>query len=670
MADKKFNILELKEESKTWRTVLIDKMSAEEKDLFLKRKMAVDMYLEGQALKNITKVTGIHRTEPSRFILRCRKLDEFGIPFGYPALIPYKRQNEYIRRESLSDTGNKGLSGAFRTLINLYPGLNDFIINTYFGKSKMPKEKNITPKLTHTKFLAECRNLGITESDYPFTTNDLGQRAMYRYLKELEDEYSNNAIYRYGDNAVQKHNSVGSGNINSMPVTRPFSVVQMDGHKIDCIMTVKIMTPEGDIQSLPISRIWLLTAIDVATRTILGHHITINTEYNRFDVLKCIKNTIEPKVRMIFTIEGLRYPESGGYHSEYIPEAGWALFDEIMLDNALAHLSKDVMGQLTEYLKCTVNFGPVATPERRGIIERFFETIETRGFHRLVSTTGTGINDPRRKNAESDAIKFEIKYEDIIEITEVLIAQYNNTPHESLNGFTPLEIMKQRMDRGLTPRFLPYDYRNNFEILSFTDIRTVTGSMETGRRPYISYMNVEYRSEVLSKSYSLIGEKLIIKINPKDLRFLQAYFDDGTEFDLLIASGKWSKTKHSLKDRQRINAFINYNKIKLTQFDDPIDMYHKKLIKDSLTQKKERNTLLDLEKSTDKKQDFTPKENPPVPIKKAEDKGNCIQDECNSKTEMNTNPLHVNPAIANKALLSNDDLRELFKNKNKKAKLL
>lgn len=654
MAVKKFNIIKLKEESKEWTTVLTENMEPTLKKIFENRKLAIDMYLNGNSIEDISNATNLSRSEPTRLLERCIKLDECGRPYGYTALIPYKRQNKYTRKQDInnSNSNSKGLAGAFTCLLETYPELDDFIKSTYFAKKNSPKEKNITPIILHEKFLKECIKVGVKEIDYPFTTNDLAQRSLYRYLKALEEEKSNLSIFRYSDNAIQKFHSVGTGQKMSMPVTRPFAQVQLDGHKIDCIMTVKIKTIEGDYELLPISRMWLLTVIDVATRTIIGYYITLNTEYDRFDVLKCIKNSIRPKEKIKFTIDGFRYPDNEGFHSLAIPSARWTLFDEIMLDNAMAHLAKDVVGKITEYLKCSLNFGPVATPERRGLIERFFETLETRGYHRLVSTTGTGINDPKRKNAEKDAIKYEILYSDIIELTEVLIAQYNNMPHESLNGFSPLQIMKQRIERGLVPRFLPEKYREDFSILSFISTRKVRGTIESGRRPYISYLNVEYRSDILSKAFSLIGRTLLLKINPEDLRFIEAYYEDGTEFGMLTATGKWANTKHSLKDRLRINQYIKAKKIKLTQFDDPIDIYHKNLIESSLKHKQDRNKLIEFEKSIKTEQKI---------------QNNAVQkDNETTKQDIKSEVKEFN----NNKLMSNDDLKELFKDKKKKAKLL
>ena len=52
-----------------------------------------------------------------------------------------------------------------------------------------------------------------------------------------------------------------------------------------------------------------------------------------------------------------------------------------MLDNAKSHLAGHTVNKIVDELKCSINFGSVATPETRGIIERFFGGLETRGFH-------------------------------------------------------------------------------------------------------------------------------------------------------------------------------------------------------------------------------------------------------------------------------------------------
>lgn len=176
-------------------------------------------------------------------------------------------------------------------------------------------------------------------------------------------------------------------------------------------------------------------------RVIIGYSLSTNENYTQTDVLNAIKNTIQPHQRLEFKKHRFDYAENGGFPSKAIPEAEWAVFDTVILDNAKSHLSHNVVKKLTEDLKCAVNFGAVATPETRGIIERFFRTLETSGFHRIPSTTGSNMQDTKRKNPEKERVKYQITYEDIEEMMEYFIADYNNSSHSALENQTPSIIM-------------------------------------------------------------------------------------------------------------------------------------------------------------------------------------------------------------------------------------
>jgi len=585
---KNIDLILLQTERNYWKTVEESCLNENDLIIFRKRKKVVDMYIDGYTISEICRETGIIGTsEPKRLLSKCISPDEYGNYNGYTALIPYiRKMKTYTRTKEQNIFYSKnGNSGMFNQLLQEYTELKLYIDNLYFGKILSVLEKNITPQTIHKKFLVKCRALGIKEYEYPFTVKSKAKRSIYIYLKTLGIENPSKIHNRLDVNATEKMNDVGIGHPLSMPEIRPFSVVQIDGHKLDCITTLEVRTPSGDTETKIIQRFWLLTLIDVATRTILGYHITIESAYDRFDILKCIKNAIVPKTPMYFHINGLEYPENNGFHSIAIPETEWAVFDELMLDNALAHLSKDVIKQVTNYLNATVNFGPVATPERRGIIERYFQTFESRGFHRIVSTTGTGITDPRRRGAEKDAIKYQITFDKLIEITEVLIAQYNNTPHNANNGFTPLEVMKQRINKGLLPNYLEEEKRRNFMLNYITVTRKVRGKLGTGRRPYIAFEGAEYRSDVLSKSFSLVGRTLTLKFNPDDIRTCKSYFEDGTEFCDLRVVGQWRNFAHSLDQRNAANAMLNEKKLKGNDFIDPIEKLEEHLNNESFKKK-------------------------------------------------------------------------------------
>ena len=591
-----FNLELLREERKLWHTVEESQLNTDDKLRYNMRKRAVDMYIEGYTISQIIKYTGIKgKSEPKRLLLRCISCNEYGQCLGYTALLSYKHIRNTNQRKKelpvLTYNSNMLSTGMFSLLLSNYPELREYINNLYFGREKSTLEKCISTKYIHRKFLKKCTQLGIKEYEYPFNTKFNGMRSLYTYISNLKVNNPNKISSRLSKDAYEKLTSTGIGYVQLMPEIRPFAVVQIDGHKIDCIATIEITTPQGDKERKTIQRFWLLTLIDVATRTILGYHLTIEAAYDRFDVLKCLQNAIEPKKLRKFTIPELDYPDNTGFHSLAIPESQWAVFDELMLDNALAHLSNDVINKVTTYLNAAVNYGPVAAPERRGIVERFYQTLESRGFHRVVSTTGTGITDPKRRNAERDAIKYAITFEHIEELTEVLIAQYNNTAHNANNGFSPLEIMRQRMAKGLIPNYLEEEKREAFMLNYITVTRKINGKLGTGRRPYVTFEGADYRSDTLSKSFQLVGKTLILQFNPDDIRVCKSFFADGSEFCDLCVIGKWNNHPHSLDQRKSINKLLREKKLKDNVFIDPIQSYDKYLSEESNKSKRARNKL-------------------------------------------------------------------------------
>lgn len=608
MANKQCNLAKLYEQRKEWKTVNVECLTDTDKQRYLSRKLAVDMYINGKALKEIEVVTNIKPTKYLALVKKCLQLDEHGLMLGYTALIPYKHLKKYERKQEVKDN-SLNYAGALSQLFDKYPSLKERTDDLFLQRDKTILEKNMKPIIIYDKFLNQCKELGIKENEYPFNTSNLGKRSFYEYLKDLEKRMANEAIYRYHKNSIQKFNSTGIGMVTNYERLRPYSKVQIDGHKVDLEATIRIEDENGDVCYVPIKRFWLLTLIDVATRTILGYHLTIKDEYDRFDILLCIKNAIEPRKRMTFTIPRFQYPEGGGYPSFEINETKWAVFDEIELDNALSHHSQLAVSKITEYLNAAMSFGPVSTPERRGIIERFFGVLEEKGYHRVVSTTGSNINDARRKQSEEDAVKFQITFQEIVELTEVLIANYNLTSNSMLKGFSPLEIMKQRIERGLQPSLLEDDKQIDFALLQYSETRQVRGSIKTGRRPYIQFEEAEYRSDELSYDYNLIGKKITVLINPEDLRTLIAYKEDGTEIGKLYVVGKWSNTPHTLKQRKEITRFFRMNHIALGPFDDPVSIYHDYLQYKAKDNKSARNKLGHLQNTIGNSKNFDTKNN-------------------------------------------------------------
>ncbi|MGC6588815.1 hypothetical protein ACPV3A_28200 [Paenibacillus sp. Dod16] len=586
---------------KNWASVLEDALIPDKKEIFLKRKRAIDLYFDEESLDVIKNETGVVRSELYRFLERCFTLDPNGQEWGYRALIPRKRVE------------NEEESGPFQLFLAKYPTIKDHIDEWFLNR----KRKNLQPikglKEIHADFVRLCRESNIPSSEYPMNTKTVSRQSLYRYLKSLEAMNFYQASKRYGDEGARKIKSDPSKRNTATPqIYRPYQRVQFDGHRIDAMFTIHFTTPIGDQITEILERLWLLAIIDEPTRAILGYHISYGAEYSSYDVLKCIENAIIPWKPIQFSISGISYPKGAGFPSGLIEQAKWAVWDEFLVDNGQANLATIVKKTITEKVGAHMNPGPVEMPERRGIIERFFKKLEENGFHRFPNTTGSNPDDPRRRDPEKNARRFDITVKDLEEITEVIIADYNNTPHHALYGLTPLEAMRQRMEKGLPVRYLKEEYRDEYTFVSLKITRKVNGSIKHGRRPYINYEGAEYTNEILARMFDLAGEQLHLVVNINDLRYVKAFFEDGSEFGILTASGKWGLTPHTLQMRKQINKLKNDRILEFGYNDDPVQIYLNYLSEKATTNKKDRNKLAAAQKH---QKDFEdkPLQNPTEP---------------------------------------------------------
>lgn len=559
----------------SWPTVNIERLSENDRQTYNTRRQALEMYFHNIKHIEIERKTGIHRNEVSRLIKRCLEHDEHGVPWGYRALIPRKRISTY-QREELPEQGVNA-TGAFNLLLNTYPVIKERVDYLFYKKKSRSASDPITRgKDIHKAFIKECRKVGLkAPSDYPFNQKELGRRSLYTYLNKLEKQDIDRASERLSADAANLLKITGTGQ-GYRQIIRPYEQVQFDGHKIDLHAVLVLRTPEGDEIFTLIDRIWLLVIFDVGTRCILGSHVCFNREYSSADVLHCIRNSVVPWSPKTLTIPDLRYPADGGYPSAVIEGTQWALWDEILYDQAKANLSLIVKDRLKQVIKCRVNPGKVGFPIKRTHIERWFGLFEENGFHRLPSTTGSHPNDPRRTDPAKLAKKHRITVQHVEELIDVMIADYNGTESEGVNFMTPLEAMKSRL-QSYTVNQMPEEQRNDIAFLTMRTTREVKGDIKKGRRPFIQYENVRYTSALLVRSPGLVGKKLDIMVNIDDLRIVRAFLPDGSELGKLKATGKWGNSPHTLQVRREIFRLKRKKLLRFTEYDDPIEVYHRYL---------------------------------------------------------------------------------------------
>ncbi|HEX8286833.1 MAG TPA: hypothetical protein VF556_02490 [Pyrinomonadaceae bacterium] len=595
-----------------WPIVDSSILNEDVRSKYLKRESAISAYLAGVQIKSLCEQFQITRSEVYRLVKRCILEHPDGKIWGFRALVPFSRQTGYWRLKEATGRSRSvhgGKSGCLTQLFQRHNEIQQLVDDLFLKKIRagIIHEARISVKSLHKRFLVACREAGIGGNEYPFTTKHRGRVSLTKYLKSLAlREQTRFTRVRHGENAATLLKSHGMGETSLQRPSRPYQRVEFDGHKLDLFCTIDVRSPFGAVIQRPIDRLWLLVIIDCYSRCILGYHLSFNREYSSEDVLLCIKNALtrwEPKK---LSIPSLIYPDNAGLPSGLMKEAEGALWDEFACDNAKANLSNRVREKLTSIVGCAVNPGPVGTPVRRPLVERFFKTLEQNGFHRLSSTTGSNHKDSRRNQPEKAALRDGITLSHIEQLIDVLIADYNATEHSGVGYQAPLETMKYFFDSDeIMPRRLLNHQQTKLSLLGIEAIRVVRGNSSNGRRPFINYEGERYSNDILGRSSDLIGTKLILRIDPDDGRYMLAFLPNGQEFGVLTARGVWGHVPHTLEQRRVCMALRNDGVIKYTSGQDPIHVLNDYLERQALSSKKARRNLANFrQKSKQNKQEI------------------------------------------------------------------
>ena len=554
------------------------------RDIYRSRCAALDAYVSGERIETIETQHGVARSTLARMIRRAQRAHADGSVWGYRALVPHARVKAYER--SLAPTAlvhtKAGNAGAFAQLLQRHPSLEVHLRRELSRRRVQLKGVGEHARLANFKavsqrFLQACRELGLKPSDYPFNQKDKSVRTLARtlraWLRDRFDDAAHAAGARFKPSSALRH-------LPERGSDQAFDTVEFDAHKMDLRLKVIDVDPLGVERIFEIERVWLLAIIDVATRCILGYTLCLQRECSRYDVIATLRHALTPAEIPRISLPGLSLMPTGGLVSQAVPATRHACWRQIRLDNARAHLATTSLDVVCETLGCMADFGPAYEPDDRPFIERFFGTLTKTLSRRLPG----GIEDKpalssKRLRALAKDLLLVVTVHELQELLDATVWNYHGTPHSGLGGLTPLERMSQQVQgvgqAAIALRKLPEPLRERLELLHDPYACSVRGNVGRGERPYISFMHVRYTSEQLARRSDLIGKKLRIYFDAKDIRTLRAFTQDGHPLEDLLASGPWRHEAHSLRLRQEVFKAKRDKKLTFALGESPIDAFVK-----------------------------------------------------------------------------------------------
>jgi transposase InsO family protein len=215
----------------------------------------------------------------------------------------------------------------------------------------------------------------------------------------------------------------------------------MDAHKLDGRFVVMMPQIDGGWSPRLIHRLWVIVLLDVVSRAVIGYHLSLRLEVNKEDVIAAIKNALTRWTRRELTFGDHAYSDESALPSGHNERYVSLCWNETSVDGALAETCKTVKDKLRDVVGSTmmdpsVGFAQRRSKDDRPFIESFFKTLGSRGLQRMSNTTGAKVQDKGGRDPAKVAVMSEFQWEYAAELLDVLIANYNATPHSGL-GYRP-----------------------------------------------------------------------------------------------------------------------------------------------------------------------------------------------------------------------------------------
>ena len=268
----------------------------------------------------------------------------------------------------------------------------------------------------------------------------------------------------------------------------PLQVVEIDHTRLD----LNVVDPD---RTVLLGRPWLTVAIDRFTRMIVGVYIGFEPP-SIYSVSQCLKNVIKPKTWM-----QKRWPEMSGRWEAY----GVPIL--VLVDNG-AEFKSGSFQETAANLDITIRLAPVKVPEYKGMVERFFRTIEEACLSGLPGRTFSNTKARGAYDAQKAAT---LTLEDFTKYFHFwMLAEYVWKTHSEIMAVPAIRWREAK--RTWSPA-VPPSMQDLDVMLGRRDEATLTKTGVVFKK--IRYSSIEL--EALYRAYRKQNRKVILKVDDGDL---------------------------------------------------------------------------------------------------------------------------------------------------------
>lgn len=559
------------EESKDWPKAAFQHLPKDRQDIYKRNRDAVVAIRDSSStVAEAAKAHKMSRDEIYRIVDRAATKHPDGALWGWRAFVPYSAVGTYTREKELPSSGKFGYAGAFGALLAKYPTLVSWIETNFFrsGPDGSLVRKTSVKKLNRA-FLTEVRKLykedGLDPANhYPLNKRHSGGRSLAEYVRKMaETKLAKHALADTPEIAALLNRRMVEG--QQLVATRPYEIVQADGHELKLAVKLKIKRPDGTKVELIVPRLWLIVFMDVYSRAILGYTVVPYENYNASDVLTGAAAALYGTPDRFPRMEGSEYPGKS-LPVDFEPKLAGACWDILSFDNAMAHLAAAVGAKMIDVVNCAICRGMPGVPEFRAYIERAFKRIQEDGGLAHLAASRYGGRDVNPKQA--------INLEFLLPLIDAVIWEYNfETVTEANYGRTPYEALLEARD-DLLLRKVGADCWGRAHFTTRQVTKTVRGNVKEGHPPYVEFHGARYSGKVLLERPDLIGKRVIFEYDEDDVLWGRIYTEKGHELGRVKAGGsRWGRRPHSLRLRLHIIQMIEDRLLKVPEGQDAISAW-------------------------------------------------------------------------------------------------
>lgn len=523
------------EQLQDWFRPDLSTVKVEFVDRFQRRCAALTAVLTGaMSLTRAAEANGLCRRRLKRMAKLAPQLARDGHPFGYRVCVPW---GIYERGEDNTDDARMPAAAqphAMRKLLRAQPTIAAWVEG--FTMKLPPGRPPKAFERLFAKIVGELKRLDQHEF-YPLNQPDQGRRALLRHLRKVHiDDITVPTLDEMGPAPTVLADAFRG---------RSFDRSEFDAHSLDIEAELGVVLPNGGVVKRRITKMWFLCEVEIESRAILAWTLRVGRGYNNLDLASCVARALHPWTRRELTIPGLEYAPDAGMPNSIPGDRGRRRARCIALDNAKAHHSISFEDAMARAHGAILYFGRAHAPRSRPVVEQLFARLERGAFRDLPGGFEPAIRLDERKLRISNFAPGDLPIQLHLfeELLDVLVANYNATPHPALGSLSPLQFLQMQPSRAFALS-MPEPAKDAREMGSVLVPVVVHGNRDTGELPHVNHLYVRYRSPELDQQWELVGKTVLARVCRHDLRKLLLLRSTTMPLGFVRAMPPWDRTPH------------------------------------------------------------------------------------------------------------------------------